>query len=196
MRGTRCFELRLKDSNDIVAQGVQQVATLDSNTLRPMRVSEELLGNFLMENPRTIKHQKFPKFQLEPEPVIVTQCIVEWRDLDVLDHVNNAVYADFIEEAAVQALVALGWSPADFKNHGFAVVNRRIHIQYQVPAKWAESLDVALNLVDLIPTGGTWYIKIERAIDKQAIVDCVLEWSLVDGDSGEKQEARRGCMVY
>ena len=73
VRGTRCFELRLKDGNELVAQGVQQVASLDSKTFRPIRLPEHLLENFLMENPRAIQQRQFPKFQTQPETAFVTQ---------------------------------------------------------------------------------------------------------------------------
>jgi YbgC/YbaW family acyl-CoA thioester hydrolase len=187
VRGTRCFELRLKDGKELVAQGVQQVATLDSKTFRPVRPPEHLLENFLMENPRVIQQRRFPKFQTQPETAFVTQRNVEWRDLDLLEHVNNATYADFAEDAAAQALAALGWSPSQFKTEGFTVVNRRFHIQYQSPALWGETLNVAANLLELKPTGGTWYIEVERPSDGKSIVKCVIEWSLTNRVSGEEQ---------
>ncbi len=187
VRGTRCFELRLKDGNELVAQGVQQVATLDSKTFRPIRLPEHLLENFLMENPPVFQQRKFPKFQTQPEAAFVMQRNVEWRDLDLLEHVNNATYADFAEDAAAQALAALGWSPSRFKTEGFTVVNRRFHIQYQSPALWGDTLKVAAYLLELKPAGGTWYIEVERPSDSQSIVKCVIEWSLADRECGEEK---------
>ena len=187
VRGTRCFELRLKDGDEPVAQGAQQVATLDNKTLRPIRLPEHILDDFLIENPRVIQQQKFSKFQTQPETAFVTQREVEWRDLDGLEHVNNATYADFAENAAAQALAAVGWSPSQLKTQGFAVANRRFHIQYQAPALWADTLNVAAYLVQLNPTGGTWHIEIKRASDSAGIVQCVIEWSLSNRVSGEEQ---------
>ena len=50
VRGTRCFELRLKDGDDIVAQGTQQFVAVDTKTLRPTSPPEYLLENFQIEN--------------------------------------------------------------------------------------------------------------------------------------------------
>lgn len=187
VRGTRCFELRLKGGEKIVAQGAQQVATLDSKTLRPVRVPEQIIDNFLMENPRTIEQQKLPKFHTQPETAFVTQREVEWRDLDSLEHVNNATYATFAENATAQALATVGWPPSQFKTEGIAVRNRRFHIQYQSPAVWGDTLKVATYLVGLSAAGGTWYVEIERVSDSESIVQCVLEWSVVNRGSGEEQ---------
>jgi hypothetical protein len=46
---------------------------------------------------------------------------------------------------------------------------------------------VAAYLVQLNPTGGTWYIGIERASDSASIIQCVIEWSLANRVSGEEQ---------
>ena len=187
VRGTRCFELRLKDGNEIVAQGTQQVATLNNKTLRPVRVPEQIIDNFLSEKPRAIQQQKFPKLYTRPESAFVTQRDVEWRDLDPLEHVNNATYAAFAENAVLQAFASVGWAPSRFKSEGIATKNRRFHIQYQSPALWGNSLTVATYLVELNPTEGTWYIEIERASDSESIVKCVLEWSVADRASGAEE---------
>lgn len=187
VRGTRCFEIRLKDGGALVAQAVQEVVVLDGKTLRPVAAPEHLMEKAKIENPRLIPHQKFPKFQTQRAAAFEFKREVEWRDLDSQEHVNNANYVEFAENAAAQALAAQGWSPAHFKTRGLVVVNRRVHIQYQSPASWGERLDVVAYLVDLKPTGGTWYIVIERDSNHESIVQCTLEWSLADRTGGEGQ---------
>lgn len=145
-----------------------------------------------MENPRVFEHRKFPKFHTQPETAYATQRTVEWRDLDSLEHVNNANYASYAEEGAVQALAAMGWPPVAFKTQGLSVVNKRVQIQYQSSAAWGETLDVAAYLVDLKPAGGVWYVEIERASDREPIVQCTMEWSLTDLMSGEKRNLPEG----
>jgi YbgC/YbaW family acyl-CoA thioester hydrolase len=187
VRGTRCFELRLKDGGELVAQGRQEVVSIDNKTLRPVATPEYIIDKLRMENPRVFEHRKFPKFHTRPEAAFATQRIVEWRDLDTLEHVNNANYASYAEDAAVRALASVGWSPAHFKTNGFMVLNKRFQVQYQSPAAWEESLDVFTYLTELKPSGGVWYVEIERTLDREPIVQCLLEWSLADRMSGEEQ---------
>src|SRR6187455_369558 len=40
VRGTRCFELKLKESGDVIVQGTQQVVYMDSKTGRPKNLPE------------------------------------------------------------------------------------------------------------------------------------------------------------
>ena len=187
VHGTRCFELILKDSGELVAQGVQEVVSLDLKTMRPVATPDHIIDQLRMENPRVIPHQKFPKFQAQREAAFVMQRTVDWRDLDSQEHFNNANYIAFAQDAAVQALAELGSSPSHFKNQGLFVVNKRVHILYQSPAVWGETLEVFTYLVELNSTGGIWDVEIERAADREPIARCVIEWSLANRMRGEEQ---------
>jgi len=187
IRGTRCFEIRLTDGGELIAQGVQQVITLDHQTLRPTPPPDHLIEKFLFEDPPIIEQHRFPKAPTLPDSLPITQRQVEWRDLDPLEHVNNATYAAYAEEAATQGLANLGWSPANLKEQGLALHYRRFHIQYHSPAYWGDRLNISTYLLDLRESGGSWYIGIRRDPDGGEITRCILEWSLVDPIRGDKR---------
>ena len=187
VRGTRAFELKLKDSGEVVAQGVQQVACLDGQSMRPTSPPEHLLEYYRIDNPRVFAHQRFPKVLPPPEAAFAMQRRVERQDVDMLEIVNNAVYADYAEEAAARALAAVEWSPAHLASQRLAVVNRRIHIQYQSPAVWGDKLNVVTYLLGLGDTGGVRYVAVERAADGTRIIECIMDWTLVDRVTSEPQ---------
>jgi YbgC/YbaW family acyl-CoA thioester hydrolase len=155
--------------------------------MRPVATPDYIIDNLRLENPRVFPHQKFPKFQLRPDTAFFIQRNAEWRDLDSQEHVNNANYVAFAEDAATQALAAVGWSPASFKALGLFIANKRVHIQYQSSASWGERLDVVTQLVELKPAGGIWHVQIERASDREPVARCLIEWSLVNRMSGGEQ---------
>jgi acyl-CoA thioester hydrolase len=187
VRGTRAFELKRQDGGEIVAQGLQQVAVLDSQTMRPTSPPEHVLAFYRLDNPRVFAHQRFPRVPPPPKVAFVMERRVEAQDLDQLDIVDNTVYAAYAEEAAARALAAVGWSPADLKAQGLAAVIRRIHIQYQSPAVWGDRLKVVNYLLALGDTGGDWVVAIQRPADGMGISKCILSWMLVDRVTGEAQ---------
>ncbi len=187
VRGTRAFEIKHQDGGEVVAQGLQQVVVLDSQTMRPTSPPEHVLDFYRLDNPRVFTQQRFPRVSPPPEAAFVMERRVERQDLDQLDIVDNTVYAAHAEEAAARALAAVGWSPADLKAQGLAVVNRRIHLQYQSPAVWGDRLQVVTHLLELEDTGGDWYVAVQRPVDGVGIVKCVLNWGLVDRITGEAQ---------
>ena len=176
----------MKDNGELIAQGTQEVVSLDLKSMRPVATPDYIIDSLRLEIP-CFPTSEISKFQLRPDSAFLIQRNVEWRDLDSQEHVNNANYIAFAEESAVGALAALGWSPAHFKNQSLVLADKRVHIQYQSSAAWGEKLNVALYLVELTPAGGIWYIQTERASDREPVARCLIEWSLASRMSGEEQ---------
>ncbi|HEY3311017.1 MAG TPA: acyl-CoA thioesterase [Anaerolineales bacterium] len=185
VRGTRCFEIKLKESNEIIAQGSQHIVCMDLETLRPTTPPADVIDNFKLEQPRIFPFERFPK--IDPPVVSFThQRKVEWQDLDAMEHVNNAIYVTYAEEAGAQELAALGWPPAWLSEQKLAIATRRIHIQYQSPALWGENLSVCTHELSLQQYGGSRYVGFSRE-DGSQVAECIQDWRLVDRESGLEQ---------
>ena len=183
VRGTRCFEIKLKDSGEIIAQGTQHIVCMDRTSQRPVSPPEEIMINFRLENPIVFPYERFPKVARSASTMI-SQRQVEWQDLDALEHVNNSIYVTYAEEAAAQELAACGWSPTRLAEQGLSQAVQRVHIQYLSPAVWGETLTIATHALNLAANGGSRYIGITRA-DSSVVAECILDWSLVDRESRE-----------
>jgi YbgC/YbaW family acyl-CoA thioester hydrolase len=185
VRGTRCFELKLKESGEVIAQGTQQVVYMDATTGRPIHLPEEEIEKFRLENPRTFPFERFPKIGAA-EASFKMQRQVESMDLDVYEHVNNVIYVNYAEEAAVQDFSARGWTPAKLAEANLTIATRRVHIQYLSIASWGETLNISSYQLAVNNTGGSRYVGMTRA-DGSAVAECIMDWELVDRKSGETQ---------
>jgi YbgC/YbaW family acyl-CoA thioester hydrolase len=185
VRGVRCFELTLKGSGEVIAQGTQQIVCMDAKTERPTSLPEDVIDRFRLENPRVFPFERFPKITAV-ETAYMTQRRVELMDLDVYNHVNNAVYLDYAEEAAAQDFSAKGWSPAKLAETNLTIAIRRVHIQYSSIAAWGETLNISTHPLNVKETGGSRYVNMTRA-DGSPVAECILDWDLVDRKSGEAQ---------
>jgi YbgC/YbaW family acyl-CoA thioester hydrolase len=183
VRGTRCFELKLKESGDVIVQGTQQVVYMDSKTVRPKNLPEEEIERFRLENPLIFPFERFPRVTQAENPFMM-QRHVEWMDLDVYEHVNNAIYINYAEEAAAQDLASRGWSSAKLAEAGLMISTRRIHIQYLSLATWGETLNISTHILETKDTGGIRYVGMTH-IDNSPVAECILDWELVDRKSGE-----------
>lgn len=195
VRGTRHFELRLKEGGEVVARGAQKVVVLDSQTMRPMSPPEHLIEYYLLENPRVLPTRPFPRLPSPPPPAFVTERRVEERDLDQMEIVDNTIYASYVEEAAARALAGVGWDPTALKAAGLAVRHRRVHLEYRSPAVWGDRLEVSTYLLGLEETGGDWVVAVRRPSDGVGIMNCVLSWELVDRATGEPASLPGSLMV-
>ena len=183
VRGTRCFELKFKDSDEVIAQGTQQVVFMDAKTGRPKTLPEEAVERFRVENPRVFPFERFPKIAPVEDPFVM-QRQVEWMDLDVYEHVNNVIHVNYAEEAAAQDFAARGWSPARLVEAGLSVVTRRVQIQYLSIASWGDTLNISTHMIHVHDTGGSRYVGITRA-DGSSVAECIIDWELIDRKSGE-----------
>ena len=183
VRGTRCFELKRKESEDVIAQGTQQVVYMDTKTGRPINLPEEEIQKFRLEDPRVFPFERFPKIAAGVTPFNM-QRQVEVMDLDMYEHVNNVIYVNYAEEAAAQDFASRGWSPVKLAEADLTVAIRRVHIQYLSIASWGETLNISTHMLDIHETGGSRYVGMTRA-DGSPVAECIIDWGLVDRKSGE-----------
>ena len=183
VRGTRCFELKLKESGVVIAQGTQQIVYMDTRTGRPANLPEEEIVKFRLEDPRVFPFERFPKI-VPVENAFVMQRQVEWMDLDVYEHVNNVIYVNYAEEVAMQDFSTRGWTPARLAEANLGVVTRRVHIQYLSIAGWGDTLNISTHMLEVKDTGGSRYVSMTRD-DGSSVAECIMDWELVDRKSGE-----------
>jgi acyl-CoA thioester hydrolase len=185
VRGIRAFEMVRKSDGAIIAQGTQQIVSFDAATLRPLNLPEHLLEKYRIEEPRQFPVTRFPRLSAPPASAQVTQRVVEWADLDQMEHVNNAIYLDYVDEATAQDFATRGWNPVELKNQNRMVTTRRVHIQYQSPALWCETLNINTYPLSLHESGGSCCVSIIRATDGTAIAECIVDWEMLNSQTGQ-----------
>ena len=66
-------------------------------------------------------------------------CPIRWADLDLLGHVNNARYVDYLQEARVDLLRAHRWSGDDVTEALVdAIIVRRHEVTYRAPLRFGD----------------------------------------------------------
>ena len=183
VRGIRCFELSLKKTGHVIAHGTQQVVYMDAKTGRPRNLPEEDVEKFRLENPRVFPFERFPRIPTG-DNFFTMQRQVELMDLDTYDHVNNATYVNYADEAAAQDFAYRGWSPVNLTEANLAIATRRIHIRYLSLAVWGETLNISTHMLNTKETGGSRYVAMTHA-DGSPVAEYVQDWELVDRKSGE-----------
>jgi len=105
---------------------------------------------------------------------------VRHHEMDALGHVNNAVYLNYVEEAAVEHARALGYGEARWRELGGNWVVRRHEITYHAPAVAGDELAVTTRIIGLEGIRGIRRTTIER--DGHLLVDATTEWVWVGPD--------------
>ncbi|MDA8218578.1 MAG: acyl-CoA thioesterase [Dehalococcoidales bacterium] len=79
---------------------------------------------------------------------------VRYSDLDMLEHVNNAVYLQYVQEAAMRHAEAVGYGYGRMRELGGSFVVRRHEIEYSRAARAGDELLVTIpaDVISVFPT--------------------------------------------
>jgi acyl-CoA thioester hydrolase len=108
---------------------------------------------------------------------------VRWRDMDAFNHVNNASYLGYIEEARVAWFKSLS---TDWSGETAAPILAAITVNYRRPAEWPETLVVDLFVERLGTKSLTLGHRIVSAGDASVLYadgNTVMVWVDRDGQS-------------
>lgn len=115
VRRVRChreYELRVVGAALPFARARADWVFLDQATGAPRRIPAELLEVFAPDGTTALLPHEWGAMGDPIAPSFTTRRRVQYHELDALDHVNNAVYVNWIEQQARDAWAAWGHDPA------------------------------------------------------------------------------------
>jgi acyl-CoA thioester hydrolase len=182
----RMYEFSTNGNAGLTAQAYTDWVFIDSNTLQPAAIPIEMETAFFPEGLPAVfpPRQPFPKAPPPPEGAFHMPRMVEWKDIDRMQHVNNAVYLDYANECGAQHVSACGWSWQRMAEHGFAIFLRRVLIKYLQPALLNDQLDIDTWLYDVRRTTAMRVYIIRRSSDGALLVEMHHQGVCVDLASG------------
>lgn len=165
VRSRRMYEFRKAD--ELVARGMTDWVYLDQATLRPVNVPPEMIRAFAPDGSDVVTQtrESFPKPPALPQEVFTMRRRVMWQDIDMAQHVNNAVYLAYVEECGFQLLKYFKWPMQRMRDENHAILIRKHHIQYVQPALYDEEVEIASYVYDVKRVSAMRYYAITRVSD-------------------------------
>jgi acyl-CoA thioester hydrolase len=167
VRSRRAYEFSLLGSGEKVAKAVTDWVFLDSATAKPTTIPDEMIDAFFPDGlpANTPPRQKFSIPPNPPDGKFETNLRVNWNDLDPVQHVNNAVYLNFVEECGMQVIASHGWPITRMIDEGFAIFIRQHQIQYRQPAFLGDELVISTWASNVRRSTATRHYVIQRSSD-------------------------------
>ena len=109
---------------------------------------------------------------------------VRQYELDVLGHVNNAVYLNWIEQVAVEHVEALGYGRAWSRDRGGAWVVREHHVTYHRPVEYGDVVLVTTLPQEIAGVRGVRRTEIHRESDRTLMTEAETHWIWVRASDG------------
>ena len=167
VRSRRRYEFYKNGETAPIARAHTDWIYLDTATNQPVAIPEHLKAAFFPEGVPTQagKRVPFPEPPPPPSGAFTATRRVEWRDIDEVGHVNNAVYLSYIEDAGLQVCCAYGWPIPRMAEAGFAIIPRKHHIEYLQPARIDDPLEIQTWVSGGRRSTATRHYAIHRARD-------------------------------
>ncbi|MDX2162503.1 MAG: YbgC/FadM family acyl-CoA thioesterase [bacterium] len=175
VRSRRSYELR-NQNGDLVARATTDWVYLNRATGQPASIPAAMIADFAppdLATPADVtdtlrmssSRARFPPAPPPPPGVYIHTHTVEWRDVDTEQHVNNATYLNFMEEAGFRAARHFGWSVNRMRAEHFGIFARRIQIEYRQQAALNDELTITTYLSDVKRANSTRHFIVMRASD-------------------------------
>ena len=105
---------------------------------------------------------------------------VRHYEMDALGHVNNAVYQNYLEQAAIEHSEYLGLTLDVYRQVGGVFVMRRVEIDYLRPAVAGDTLEVTTWLKEMRGTRALRCYEIRKQNQDNLLVTAEALWVWVD----------------
>jgi acyl-CoA thioester hydrolase len=112
---------------------------------------------------------------------------VRHYELDSFGHVNNAVYVNYLQEAAIEASSDAGFTPSWYAERSVGWVIRKLSIRYYLQASYGDELSVTTWISDIRRVSSNREYIIRRQTDGAPVVRASIQWVFVDRDSGQPE---------
>ena len=108
---------------------------------------------------------------------------VRHYEMDALGHVNNAVYQNYLEQAAIEHSESLGLTLDVYRQVGGVFVMRRVEIDYLRPAVAGDTLEVTTWLKEMRGTRALRCYEIRKQNQDNLLVTAEALWVWVDAQT-------------
>lgn len=161
VRARREYEIRRASDDALIARASASWVYFDLANGRPRAIPPEFAADFEVGGGVALAPPGPPGPGIESGAFRWRHRVAHY-ELDPNQHVNNAVYLNWVEEAKFRAAALVGWPPERVRSENVVIVQVRHDTEYFLPARYGDEIEVVSRIHDLRRVRGTWVHEIRR----------------------------------
>jgi YbgC/YbaW family acyl-CoA thioester hydrolase len=182
---TRFYQFNIEATGELVARSRSEFVCVNVETQLPMAIPEDVIAEFFPAGitGKPLPRTRFPKVPHPPHYVFQMRKKVEFRDLDMHRHVNNATYLNYIITAGLESTArgGLPWKHiVDSRECNVSVWSR---VLYQGQAKIEDELEITTHFSDVRRFSTISHMSIVRTSDNAPIALGHTRWAWINRDT-------------
>jgi YbgC/YbaW family acyl-CoA thioester hydrolase len=181
VRSIREYDLTLSRDGSRIARGRAEWVYMNFQTGEPTRVPDAWADAFTLKD----KPEDLGIRLSEPRPIEAAHRYthrrrVRFHELDTVQHVNHAVYLQWIEQAFLDALRDAGHAPELTLRDGWRALQMGHEIQYFAAALDQENIEIVSWLCETAESGAAWTHEIYNADTRKLLARDYARMSFVN----------------
>lgn len=144
-RSQRNYDIRRAGDGLLIARAATDWVFVDRRTGLPRRIPDDMPGLFLPDGPNPDAELIFDTPtppDSPPADAYSTTRRVHFYEMDEYQHVNNAAYLNYLEQATIDADASLGYDIKDLNALGGHFLVGQHDIEYLRPARYGDTLTI------------------------------------------------------
>ncbi len=186
VRSRRLYEFRLVGEDDLIACGHTDWVFIDTKTQKPATIPEEMKAGFFPEgSPEEAPRRKpFPEAPPPPSGAVIYTKKVTWSDVDPTQHVNNAKYLDYFQEANMKVVETFGLPTDHSLEDGIAWFARKTQVEYRQQARLGDDLEITTYLSNLKRVSVIRHYLVRQASSQELVTRAFVQFATVNFSTG------------
>lgn len=150
VRSRRIYEFRKAGESDLYARAATDWVYLDRATGSLATIPSEMVTDFAPDGQiaEGTPRSKYPTPPAPPPNVYTLARRVEWREINMEGHANNAAYFGYVEDMSTQVGRHYGWGMPRLLETGVVMILRQLRLIYHLPALMDEDIEIRAWLSD------------------------------------------------
>lgn len=134
VRGGREYRLAHAETGQVLVTGLAEWVYLDRDTLAPLAIPAALAKDFDVPSAPLGTYEPPYIEHIAEAATRHVKRTAEWHETDSMGHVNNAIYADWLDDAFRYTMAELGWSTELLNSMGLQLRGEYYKLDYKKAA--------------------------------------------------------------
>ncbi|MEO5952805.1 MAG: thioesterase family protein [Chloroflexia bacterium] len=147
VRGGREYRALNITTDQQVAQGIAEWVYIDRATGTPKAIPADIGAKFEAPGAPLGTYEPPAVAPLDEPRKFTDSRRAEWYEIDSMGHVNNAIYADWLDAAWRATMSDMGWSVSRLKQQGFQMRAEYLMLNYRRETLPGDQLQITTRLV-------------------------------------------------
>jgi len=186
VRGGCEYHVTNAETGDMIAKGLAEWVYLSRDTFAPLLIPSDLGARLDMPGAPLGTYEAPTVDLVENGPIFTMDRQARWHETDSMQHINNAIYVDWLDEAVRDSIAQLGWSMTALREKELQLRAEYYYLDYKKAAVPEDNIVITTQLKGMSASK----CRVEQSVATREGVELLRANSVYGWRSNQGEEAQ------